>query len=436
MFDFFQSLSILYMLVHALIISVILIVPRVSMKKYILYTGIFMGALVAANTVLMFACGIHVIAKYVLLTMSVPSFVYYFIISRHRDGRVVFAFCFGDMLTTALGALCGALCVLAGRNEWVLLVGRILVMPAAEFLIVKFLRKFYIRAAGEDRSGWWHIAVVTTLFYILIMTTASRPKPLIERPEDMPIFFLLVAVMAATYAVLFNTIANQLRLIRYERTEKLMELQIHSFEKTVRTMERNERKLRIIRHDLRHYENTLRTLVRGGDIGEVAKFLDGVAVASGMETPEKYCDSAALNSVLSFYIDTARDAGIDVQTKILFSKPLPVQDVELCVVFANAVENAINACRKIGDETKRRIRITGFDRPQFAVEVANTYADAVHLDENGVPVSRKKNHGYGTQSILAFAEKYRAFLDYDIDGEWFRVRLMMGGGVTGSAPQI
>ncbi|MCM1089406.1 MAG: ATP-binding protein [Butyrivibrio sp.] len=407
------------------IISLTLIVPRIPMKRYVTLSVVLMGGLTLLYMADMFLRGIDAATRIMFFSLSVPSLLYFFLVSKYRNGKVIFAFCFGDMVMLMIGTGCGIASTLCGGNIWVLFWGRLLLAPAAVLLIIKCMRGFYQTVAEEDKSGWWLLAAVSAVFYIILVFAGSNPTPIKDRPADFPLYIAYAVAMALTFVIIFRTIADKQKIIRYEQTEKLLELQLRSFENTIRSLEQNEKRLRIIRHDLRHYENGLRSLVQTGSREEVLEFVNTAADIISIEEPVHYCESAALNSILLFYIGLAREAGCQVETRFQLSSALPATDTELCIVFANAIENAINACRKLSDISERRIRITCIDSPQFVLEVANTYQEGVTLDEAGIPVSKEQNHGYGTQSILAFADKYNALVDYDLNGEWFKLRVLI-----------
>ncbi|MEY8392025.1 ATP-binding protein [Lachnospiraceae bacterium] len=408
-----------------LIISLTLIIPRITMKKYILLSTVVTIMLVLPYAVDMYLNGIASATNKILITISIPSFLYFFLVSKYRNGKVIFAFCFGDMVMLTIGTGCGILSTLCGGNIWVLFFGRLLLAPVAEFLILKLMRSFYQIVSEKDKSGWWLIAAISVLFYIILVYSGSNPAPIKDRPADFPLYIAFIAAMGLTFVVIFRTIATQQKIIRYEQTEKLMTIQLHSFENTIKTLEQNEKKFRIIRHDLKHYENGLLSLAQNGSREDILEFINNAAEIVPIDEPVHYCESTALNSILTFYLGLAKEADCNVEIKFQLSFALPVKDIELCMVFANAIENAIHACQKISDSSKRKIRITCLDSPQFVLEVANTYAENIRLDESGVPISTEKNHGYGTQSILAFAEKYHALVDYDMNGEWFKLRVLI-----------
>ena len=425
-FNLIQNITSTYALVFAMFLNVVLIPPRIPLKKYAILSGILMGIVTVANMSVAFISGTEAMSRFSFYSISIPSFLYFLIMAKHRDGRTIFAFCFGDMTILAEGYICGMICAILHYNPWVLLFSRLFIFPISVFFMWKYLRKFYLKVAEENKDGWYLISIVAVIYYLLLMILGTTPTPIIQRPEDMLVMTSLIVAMALSFAIIFKTLATQLKIIHHERTEKLLELQFRALESTIKTMEHNENKMRIIRHDIRHYETAIRALAEAGDIEEIKRFVQNALEISKMEEVKKFCESIAINSVLSFYIELAAESYCDVKTNFSLASPLPVNDIELCIVFANAIENAINACRKIEDKGNRKIKITCVNTPQFALEIANTYTDPIAFDESGVPISKKKDHGYGTMSILAFVERHNAILDYDTSDGWFKLRMMLG----------
>ena len=99
-----------------------------------------------------------------------------------------------------------------------------------------------------------------------------------------------------------------------------------------------------------------------------------------------------------------------------------MDEVELATVFANAIENAINACQKLRPD-QRRIEVKVLSSPRFMLQISNTYAGKILFDENNIPVSREEGHGLGTRSIVAFCNKNKAFYEFKADLDYFRLRI-------------
>ena len=88
------------------------------------------------------------------------------------------------------------------------------------------------------------------------------------------------------------------------------------------------------------------------------------------------------------------------------------------------MENAINACRKIS-EKDRYLKLTAMYKNQLLLEIENSCDRKVVLDENGHPFSKDEDHGIGTKSVLAFANKTDSEISYLAEENRFRVRMIV-----------
>ena len=115
---------------------------------------------------------------------------------------------------------------------------------------------------------------------------------------------------------------------------------------------------------------------------------------------------------------------ISMEIKVDLPEELPVDAFELSIVFANALENAIQAVKGL-PEDQRRIVCKSVTYPRFMVEISNSYAGKIIFDQRGVPVADKPGHGIGTRSIVAFAEKNNALCLFRAEAGWFKLQIAM-----------
>lgn len=100
---------------------------------------------------------------------------------------------------------------------------------------------------------------------------------------------------------------------------------------------------------------------------------------------------------------------------------------DMCSLFGNMLENAIEAVDKVKDESKRIININ--IRPvagQVFFCMENSYAEKPKMD-NGMPVSSKgdkQHHGFGMKSIKLIADKYQGSFSCSIDNGVFRINIL------------
>lgn len=105
---------------------------------------------------------------------------------------------------------------------------------------------------------------------------------------------------------------------------------------------------------------------------------------------------------------------------------IPVSD--MCSLFGNLIENAVEAAEKVPQKDNRLININ--IRPvagQVFFCVENSYAEEPAM-RGGMPVSSKKQeagyHGYGVKSVKMIAEKYGGNFTLSAEGGIFRVSIL------------
>lgn len=137
--------------------------------------------------------------------MTVPSFLLFFYYSKYRDSRFVLTFCFIDTISLIVAFI--------GRMLGIYLkYGQVYAVLIMLFLFVVLLRlafKYtdkYKRLLEEADAGWGLMAWSTALIYFAMIFFAGYPKPLVERTEYTPVWFVFAVVVISCYVVFIHSI--------------------------------------------------------------------------------------------------------------------------------------------------------------------------------------------------------------------------------------
>ena len=102
--------------------------------------------------------------------------------------------------------------------------------------------------------------------------------------------------------------------------------------------------------------------------------------------------------------------------------------MDICSIFGNALDNAIECERKIADKEKRLIHVTVSKQKQFLILRFENYYEDVLLYQEGKLVTTKKdkeNHGYGLKSIRYTVNKYDGAVSIDTNENWFELKILI-----------
>ena len=124
-----------------------------------------------------------------------------------------------------------------------------------------------------------------------------------------------------------------------------------------------------------------------------------------------------------------------VQNKITFTcmadgKLISFMHVkDICSIFGNALDNAIECVLQFEDPEKRLISLSMFRKNQFImVQFENYMETPLILNGNKLPRTTKGDkqyHGYGIKSIQAAAEKYGGSITLQEKDNWFTLLVLI-----------
>ena len=104
-----------------------------------------------------------------------------------------------------------------------------------------------------------------------------------------------------------------------------------------------------------------------------------------------------------------------------------IEPLDLCTIFGNALDNAIESCSQIPEAADRQISVKATRRDNVLVlTIRNTYASRPDF-RDGLPLTTKRdsqNHGYGLGNIQYVVEKYHGEMSCRIENQEFLLTLL------------
>lgn len=164
---------------------------------------------------------------------------------------------------------------------------------------------------------------------------------------------------------------------------------------------------RAFRHDVKNHLSVLSGLLGGGRLEEGRAYLKSLEGISAALSFPYQTGNPVVDILLGEKLGLAEAEGIGAEVSLCLPAPWGVDDLDLCVIAANALDNAVSACRSVQGE--RRIRVSGERQGDFYLLVF----------ENSCPDGPLPPPGAGLSNIKAAAEKYRgAMLAEQKDGRF------------------
>lgn len=207
-------------------------------------------------------------------------------------------------------------------------------------------------------------------------------------------------------------------------TNKLLHLQMEAINHQAETLREKDEKIRILRHDMRHNVQILSSLIASGDLTSASLIL--AEVNDNLENTKAitFCKNPIINSSLLVYITRAQEENIEIISEIDIPEIIPWNSNDMAILFANVLENAINAS-KFEKKGEKEIRIsTRFADRKLVITVENRFHGDVLFNDLGIPISLEADHGIGMNSISTIVSKYHGHMVCTHSAGWFNISFM------------
>lgn len=414
-----KDISVIWSLIHTLVLFLALFESRYPRKKTFTVTLAAMVPLIIVNFALFVILGPENYGTLMLLTLSVPSCIFFWFVSRYRDGRFFFTFCVVDTTVLEIIYITNILNhYLTPDSYLVTFIVRLLAYPLLEILIYRKLRSMFLEVQRQGAKGWGLFATIGALFYVAITLLMTYPTPITDRPEHLPVLVILFLLMPVIYIHIISTLRHQQLIHESSERDNIMKLQVANIIARVEEYSSANEAFRQERHDFRHKLKAIASLVKAKQYGELEKVLEEYLDDIEKTTVVCYSKYPIIDAILSVYIRKAEQNGIDVKVRLSFPEKFEASETELATALANAIENAIHACMKLPKED-RFLEIKVISSPQFIIMVRNSFTGTVTFSESGIPQTPEEGHGFGTRSIAAFCGKLGGHYQFKAEGNVF-----------------
>ena len=178
-------------------------------------------------------------------------------------------------------------------------------------------------------------------------------------------------------------------------------------------------------HDLKHQINMLRQL---SDSKQRDAFLDSMEVDIKSYELQNKTGNSVLDTLLTSKSLYCNNQGITM-TVVADGKLLDFMDaMDICSIFGNALDNAIESAIKVEEKEKRLIHLTVSKVKSFImIRIRNYYTGGVNYHEGDLVTTKKDKrfHGYGIKSIKHTATRYDGVVSINTENNWFELKIII-----------
>ena len=214
-----------------------------------------------------------------------------------------------------------------------------------------------------------------------------------------------IGLYASTFLALYLYARSQQQnqIIRYqEQAEQQMQAQLKHMDEII--LRQNE--LRAFRHDINNQLTALSGYLDAGDLAGGRQYLAGISDHFKSASPAINTGNNALDAILSAKRALAENHGIRFTSKLRVQENLPIAPEDLCIIFGNALDNAIEACDRLPADAERTIALHLLQDAHTLTCIVTNTAPSRRSASFVTSKADKAQHGFGLNNIREALDKY------------------------------
>lgn len=165
------------------------------------------------------------------------------------------------------------------------------------------------------------------------------------------------------------------------------------------------------RHDYHNHLQVMKAELAAAQLAELSAYLD--ELEADLDRVDTYVKSGNLmvDAILNSKLSLAERDGVAVACKARVPDALTVDDVDLCVIMGNLLDNAIEACAALpADGRWLRVYVAARGSQLYA-SIQNSAVEDPSFNQRNHISEKRGNHGLGMKRVAAVVEKYEGFLN-------------------------
>lgn len=320
--------------------------------------------------------------------------------------------------------------VISGRNDY-LLIGFTVNQFIEKFVVLFILVLYHIiinvlirkKVSYHFYPAQW--VVILLSFGGLLLIVPSLEKIIKGRQLSsqsyiymslamMCLLFLFLVVMVWQSRIMTKNIQMREREINYQY---MIRSQSEYFENLIK----NDKEVRKLRHDMRAHISALREFAYESDDERMLEYLSDMEEKSDSMKAKRYTGNIAVDAVINELKHQMDEKGICFVFDGIMKTRDNISDFELCTIFFNIIQNAIEGCMKVEGPLKSvhvKVKNIG-EKIGISVDNDTVLKDIPKKGELKTTKEDSVNHGLGTQNVREVVEKHEGFYVNDIvDGRF------------------
>ncbi|MDE7176746.1 MAG: ATP-binding protein [Lachnospiraceae bacterium] len=315
-------------------------------------------------------------------------------------------------------------------NDWEGVVLSVVSFCMAAFAVSYMTNHF--DTVFSEKPGKWYVTLAVPLFLIIavfdVADWGACHGIMVRSGGNMGLYydqifsntqFAVLAIISLTAAAFY--VFGMDRIYLEQKKSSRYHTQIAVYQMLTEQYRQSER----LRHDMKNHIIALSGLVRNEEWEKMGDYLKNMEDC-GLESCGDMTGSRAVDALLYQKRQRAKGGNIQWECDVQIPKGNDINEFDLCVLFGNILDNALEACERMQSGQCRFINIQAKTvKKCFLLEVRNSMDRTEKYTDGSTSKEDSQEHGIGLLNVGDVVNKYNGVVNKEAEKGIFVISILI-----------
>ncbi len=299
-------------------------------------------------------------------------------------------------------------------------------------VVIHFLEKPLLSILNGKVKKWYLMSAIPIIILTVVQDIAewAATKGIMFRGEDRwnlsynQLFSyganLLLALLCMCIEYFYILGMDRIYMEQKRKEQYQAKVEVYNM------LEEQYRKMERLRHDMKNHIIGLYALLEQKEWEKMKDYLQQMAITGAFDKSEDTTGNQVVDALLYQKRKEAKKNKIQWAVDLQIPKKCGIEDFDFCVLIGNILDNAIEACNKLGESPEKFISIhSDIQKSFFLLEVKNSTSlkdmgPVIYTDK-----SKQLRHGIGLLNVLETSQKYNGTIETELKHRVFTISVLL-----------
>lgn len=295
------------------------------------------------------------------------------------------------------------------------------------YIVLRLALKMFAKTDDSFHASEWATVIsVMTVSVILAGLLHAISINVVDKSQRMYINVAMLILIIINIFV-FHMIDTLVKKNRLVQEIEILKLQERYQQQYIDNANLQYDSIKKIRHDLKNQFAAVYMLLSDGDVSSAMSYIEKTTHIINKASTVIKTNNSVVNAIVNSKMSVAAAMGIHISC-MLVNDFDGIDQIDLCNLLGNALENAITANMAIKTKIDKFVSLRITEECGIYTFTARNAIDKPILTDNPNLKTTKadiEEHGYGTKIIKDIAQKYGGRCDFYEDGNVFCCKVIL-----------